>query len=80
LNNIPPGLPSAYFSMKRPKSPRWPNAYDEEEGRAENLSLEHWSRAEREIRARHTLSTAENSGPPPTGLDIRMEELMHLDA
>jgi Protein of unknown function (DUF2934) len=54
-------------------------SYYEEEGRPKDRSLEHWSRAEREVRARHAHPVPGAGGSPLTGSDIRTEELMHLD-
>ena len=60
--------------------------YYEEEGRPVGRSLEHWSRAEREVRARHAgmkvesggKPTPEGPGKPPTVADLRTEEKMQL--
>ncbi len=49
----------------------------EEEGRPEGRSLEHWQRAEKEIRQRK-LSPAQESQPHSTPDDQRVEEAMHL--
>jgi hypothetical protein len=39
-----------------------------------------WSRAEREVHARHHHLTPENSAEmPPTASDIQTEDAMHLD-
>jgi len=52
--------------------------YYEEEGRPKDRSLEHWSRAEREVRARHARSLPKGDAAPLTGPDVRTEEMMHL--
>jgi hypothetical protein len=60
--------------------------YYEEQGRPEDRSLENWSRAEREVRARHAgmkvesggKPTPEGPGKPPTVADLRTEEKMQL--
>ena len=51
--------------------------YYEEEGRPEGRALEHWRRAEKEIRQRTALT--QQSEPHPTPEDQRVEEAMHLD-
>jgi len=52
--------------------------YYEEEGRPHGRALEHWQRAEREVRQRHAVSVPK-SEPHPTPEDERVEEAMHLD-
>ena len=55
--------------------------YYEEEGRPVGRSLEHWSRAEREVRARHSVGALESGGAKPlTGPDLRTEEEMQFGA
>jgi len=49
--------------------------YYEEEGRPEGRSLEHWLRAERELRPHAASSQPE---PPPSQEELRVEEAMHL--
>jgi hypothetical protein len=51
--------------------------YYEEEGRPEGRSLDHWLRAEREIRRRMGISKAPDSVPDSQHPEV--EEAMHLD-
>lgn len=50
--------------------------YYEEEGRPEGRAVEHWLRAEREVRRRYSVQPQATS---PTEADVRTEEAMHLD-
>jgi hypothetical protein len=51
--------------------------YYEEEGCPQNRALEHWQRAEREIRERHA-QAGQKSETHPTSEDERVEAAMHL--
>ena len=51
--------------------------YYEEEGCPENRALEHWQRAEQEIRRQHS-HPEHKSEAHPTSEDGRVEEAMHL--
>lgn len=48
----------------------------EEEGRPEGRALDHWERAEKEIRSRHPEPRKVETHPTP--LDDKVEEAMHL--